>query len=88
MRQLDSIIPQNVKEVRSDDRCAETSARHNENSRRSEHYYYRDGGDNPQSQYQQQNNECNKHSQNIGGFMKPDSMQHGKLDVSNPKNVS
>jgi len=62
--------------------------RDNENGRRSKHYYHRDGRNNPQSQYQQQNDEHNKNSWNIGGFMKLDSMQYRKSDISNPKNVS
>ena len=85
---MDSIISQNIKGVRSDDRYVETSARHNENSRKSKHYYHRNGKNNPQSQYQQQNNEYNEYSWNIRGFTKPDSIQHGKSDVSNPKNIS
>jgi len=88
MRQLDPTIPQNIERVGGNDRCAETSTRDDENGRRSKYYYHRDGRDNPQSQYQQQNDEHNKHSQNIRGFTIPDSIQYGKLDVSNPKNVS
>ena len=85
---MDPTIPQNIERIKSDDRCVETSVRHNENSKRSEHYYYKDGGDNLQSKYQQQNDKCNKHSQNIRGFKKPNSIQYGKLNISNPKNVS
>ena len=37
--------------VRDDDRCAETSARNDENNKRSKHYDHRDERNNTQGQY-------------------------------------
>ena len=51
MRWLDLIIPQNIERVRDNDRCAETSARDDENGRRSEYYDHRDGRNNTQDQH-------------------------------------
>jgi len=48
---LDPIIPQNIERVRDDDVCAETSARDNENGRRSKYYDHRDGRNNTQGQH-------------------------------------
>jgi len=52
MRQLDQIIPQDVKRVRSNDRCAEASMRHDKDSWRSQYDNHRDGGNDFESQHQ------------------------------------
>ena len=51
MRQLGPTIPRNAERVRDDDRCAETSARNDENNKRSKHYDHRDERNNTQGQY-------------------------------------
>jgi len=81
-------IPQNVERTGSDDRCSETSMRHNEDSGRNKHDNYRNGENNSESKHQQSNNKCDKYSQDIRESMISNSKQHGRLSMSSSKDVS
>ena len=51
--QLDKVVPQDVERIKSNDRWAETSEEHDEDSGRNKHNNNGDGGHNLEGQYQQ-----------------------------------
>jgi len=51
MRQLDKNVSQDVKGVRNNDWCIETSVRHDEDSRRNQYDDYEDGENNSKGKH-------------------------------------
>ena len=65
MRRLDKNLPQDVEEIRSNDRYAETSEGHDEDSSGNKYNDNGDGEHNFEDQYQQLGYQHNKHYRSI-----------------------